>query len=72
MDEDPGVEPDRLSVAILQTCKRINEEGTPILYGQNNFTICLRKCLFLALVHSTTRQKLLRIQIEIRASSEVT
>jgi len=29
------------SVAILQTCKRINEEATPILYGKNRFIIHL-------------------------------
>lgn len=29
------------SVAILQTCKRINEEGTKILYSQNKFIIYL-------------------------------
>jgi hypothetical protein len=29
------------SVAILQTCKEINEEGIPILYSQNRFIVCL-------------------------------
>ncbi|TAQ85178.1 hypothetical protein B7494_g6512 [Chlorociboria aeruginascens] len=27
------------SVSILRTCKRINEEGTPLLYTQNQFSI---------------------------------
>ncbi|KIN05982.1 hypothetical protein OIDMADRAFT_17097 [Oidiodendron maius Zn] len=31
----------RPSVAILQTCKDINEEGIPILYANNTFVICL-------------------------------
>ena len=31
-----------ISVSILQTCKQINEEATPILYNKNTFTICLR------------------------------
>jgi hypothetical protein len=30
--------------AILQTCKKVDEEATPILYGKNAFAICLRKC----------------------------
>jgi len=30
-------------VAILRTCKQIEEEATPILYGKNAFAICLRK-----------------------------
>ena len=36
-----GSSSERLSVAVLQTCKRINEEGTPILYGRHTFTIYL-------------------------------
>jgi hypothetical protein len=28
-------------VAVLRACKQINEEGTPILYSQNKFIICL-------------------------------
>ncbi|KAE9379133.1 hypothetical protein N431DRAFT_434142 [Stipitochalara longipes BDJ] len=28
-------------IAILRTCKQINEEATPILYGKNSFTISL-------------------------------
>jgi hypothetical protein len=42
LTEEPEFEHERPSVVILQTCKRINEEGTPILYGRNNFTVCLR------------------------------
>jgi hypothetical protein len=47
----------RPSVFILQTCKQINEEGTPILYGHHTFTILLRKLLILLSIisneHST-------------------
>lgn len=28
-------------VSLLRTCKKIDEEATPILYGKNDFTICL-------------------------------
>jgi hypothetical protein len=39
----PGPPPrhQRPSVAILRTCRDINEEGTPILYSKNQFLICL-------------------------------
>ncbi|CAL3972165.1 unnamed protein product, partial [Diplocarpon coronariae] len=29
--------------AILQTCKLVNQEATPIFYGKNTFKICLGK-----------------------------
>lgn len=47
---DTGTPPRRPSVAILQTCKTINEEGIPILYSQNRFSITLCMSLnFLAI-----------------------
>jgi hypothetical protein len=38
---EPSTAP-HISVSILQTCKKANEEATPILYHNNTFTICLR------------------------------
>ena len=60
LTEDPGFEHERPSVAILQTCKRINEEGTAILYGRNNFTICLRMSSLLMFTNCILRYKLLK------------
>jgi hypothetical protein len=41
---EPSTTP-HISVSILQTCKKVNEEATPILYHNNTFTICLRMSL---------------------------
>lgn len=45
----------RPAVAILQTCRLVNEEGVPILWGKNTFAICLRKYL-IAKPTSTSNQ----------------
>jgi hypothetical protein len=42
------------SVAILQTCKLINDEGTPILYSQNKFIIYLGRFHLIAQIQPTS------------------
>lgn len=48
LDGDPKSDTGRPSVAILQTCKCIDSEATPILYAQNKFTFRLSMCTSLA------------------------
>ena len=38
---EPSTNP-HIFVSILQTCKKVNEEATPILYHNNTFITCLR------------------------------
>ena len=44
--------------AILQTCKQVNEEGTPILYGNNTFCVYLRKHLICPVLPSVATNTL--------------
>src|SRR5437879_227692 len=70
LTEDPEFEHERPSIAILQTCKLINEEGTTILYVQNNFTVCLRMSSFLISYELQLEIQIALIQCTLLASSE--